>query len=143
MVERPPKASIAAASLARFGTILVVEDLERACALSDEIAPEHLEVVTRRPRRLLPLLRNAGAIFLGPLTTESMGDYAAGPNHVLPTGGAARFSSPLGVYDFVKRTSIIELDRKGFDRLAGIVVDLAEAEGLEAHAAAVTVRSSR
>ncbi len=135
------RASIAASSLERFGTILVVKSLERACELADEIAPEHLEVVTKRPRALLSRLHNAGAIFLGALTTESMGDYAAGPNHVLPTGGAARFASPLGVYDFVKRTSIIELDRKGFDRLAGIVVELATAEGLEAHALAVTRRA--
>ena len=135
------RASIAASSLERFGTILVVKNLERACELADEIAPEHLEVVTKKPRALLPRLHNAGAIFLGALTTESMGDYAAGPNHVLPTGGAARFASPLGVYDFVKRTSIIELDRKGFDRLAGIVVELATAEGLEAHALAVTRRA--
>jgi len=135
-----PRASIAAKSIERFGTILVVESLERACELSDEIAPEHLEVFTKKPRRLLPLLHNAGAIFLGSLTTESMGDYAAGPNHVLPTGGAARFSSPLGVYDFVKRTSIIELDRSGFERLAPTVVALATAEGLDAHALAVLRR---
>jgi len=134
------RASIAARSLERFGTILVAASLERACELADEIAPEHLEVFTRSPRRLLPLLHNAGAIFLGAMTTESVGDYAAGPNHVLPTGGAARFASPLGVYDFVKRTSIIELDRSGFDRLAPVVTELAMAEGLEAHALAVLRR---
>jgi histidinol dehydrogenase len=134
------RASIAAKSLESFGTILVAKDLARACELSDEIAPEHLEVFAKNPRRLLPWLRNAGAIFLGGWTTESMGDYAAGPNHVLPTGGAARFSSPLGVYDFVKRTSIIELDRRGFERLAPVVIELATAEGLDAHARAVTRR---
>ncbi len=137
------RASIAARSLERFGTILVARSLERACELSDEIAPEHLEVFTNSPRRLLPKLRNAGAVFLGSWTTESMGDYAAGPNHVLPTGGAARFASPLGVYDFVKRTSIIELDRTGFDRLAPVVTELATAEGLEAHALAVVRRTKR
>lgn len=137
------RASIAARSLERFGTILVVPSLERACELSDEIAPEHLEVFTKAPRKLLPKLRNAGAVFLGSWTTESMGDYAAGPNHVLPTGGAARFASPLGVYDFVKRTSIIELDRTGFERLAPVVTELATAEGLEAHALAVVRRRNR
>jgi histidinol dehydrogenase len=134
------RATIAARSLERFGTILVAASLERACELANEIAPEHLEVFTKSPRKLLPLLRNAGAIFLGALTTESIGDYAAGPNHVLPTGGAARFSSPLGVYDFVKRTSIIEVDRSGFDRLAPVVTELATAEGLEAHGLAVLRR---
>lgn len=135
-----PRASIAAKSIRGFGTILVVKDLARACELADEIAPEHLEVFTRKPRSLVPRLKNAGAIFVGSLTTESMGDYAAGPNHVLPTGGAARFASPLGVYDFVKRTSIIELDRSGFERLAPTVVALATAEGLDAHALAVLRR---
>lgn len=134
------RASIAAKSIEGFGTILVVKDLDRACELADEIAPEHLEIFTRRPRSLVPKLRNAGAIFVGPLSTEPMGDYAAGPNHVLPTGGAARFASPLGVYDFVKRTSIIELDRSGFERLAPTVVALATAEGLDAHALAVLRR---
>lgn len=134
------RAPIAAMSLKRFGTILVAASLERACELADEIAPEHLEVFTKAPRRLLPLLHNAGAIFLGALTTESIGDYAAGPNHVLPTGGASRFASPLGVYDFVKRTSIIEIDRSGFERLAPVVTELATAEGLEAHALAIVRR---
>jgi histidinol dehydrogenase len=137
------RATIAAKSLERFGTILVAASLERACELANEIAPEHLEVFTKSPRKLLPLLRNAGAIFLGAMTTESIGDYAAGPNHVLPTGGAARFSSPLGVYDFVKRTSIIEVDRSGFDRLAPTVTALATAEGLEAHGLAVLRRMKR
>jgi histidinol dehydrogenase len=137
------RATIAAKSLERFGTILVAASLERACELANEIAPEHLEVFTKSPRKLLPLIRNAGAIFLGALTTESIGDYAAGPNHVLPTGGAARFSSPLGVYDFVKRTSIIEVDRSGFDRLAPTVTTLATAEGLEAHGLAVLRRMKR
>jgi len=135
-----PRASIAARSLERFGTILVVESLERACEIADEIAPEHLEVFTRRPKSLVAKLHNAGAIFVGSMTTESIGDYAAGPNHVLPTGGSARFASPLGVYDFVKRTSIIEVDRAGFERLAPTVVRLATAEGLDAHALAVLRR---
>jgi histidinol dehydrogenase len=134
------RASIAARSLEQFGTILVAASLERACELADEIAPEHLEIFTKAPRRLLPLLHNAGAIFVGAMTTEPIGDYVAGPNHVLPTGGSARFASPLGVYDFVKRTSIIELDRSGLTRLAPTVTELATAEGLEAHALAVLLR---
>ncbi len=94
----------------------------------------------RSPRALAKKIRNAGAIFLGQYTTEPRGDYAAGPNHVLPTGGAARFSSPLGVYDFVKRTSIIEVSRQGLEHLAPTVETLATAEGLEAHALAVSRR---
>ncbi|HYC55456.1 MAG TPA: histidinol dehydrogenase [Candidatus Binatia bacterium] len=137
-----PRAQIAARSLECFGTILVAADLSRACELANQIAPEHLEVFTRRPRSLVGRLTNAGAIFVGGLTTEPLGDYAAGPNHVLPTGGSARFASPLGVYDFVKRTSIIEVDRKGFSRLEAVVTALARAEGLDAHAAAVTRRKT-
>ena len=114
--------------------------MQEACDISNRIAPEHLEVCARRARSLLPRLRNAGAIFLGSWSTESMGDYAAGPNHVLPTGGAARFASPLGVYDFLKRTSIIEFDRRGFERIAPPVVAMATAEGLDAHALAVLRR---
>jgi histidinol dehydrogenase len=112
---------IAGASIARYGTILLVASVQRAAELANAIAPEHLELFVRDPRAVLPLIRNAGAVFLGELTTEPLGDYAAGPNHVLPTGGSARFSSPLGVYDFVKRTSIIEVSRVGFDRLAATV----------------------
>ncbi|HYB99683.1 MAG TPA: histidinol dehydrogenase [Candidatus Limnocylindrales bacterium] len=138
-----PRAHIAAKSLTQYGTILVAADLDRACALANQIAPEHLQVFTRRARTLVPKLTNAGAIFVGALTTEPLGDYAAGPNHVLPTGGSARFASPLGVYDFVKRTSIIEVDRRGFARLEGVVTALARAEGLDAHAAAVTRRKPK
>ena len=117
--------------------------LERAVEVSNRIAPEHLELFIDKPRRLLPRIRNAGAVFLGQYTTEPLGDYAAGPNHVLPTGGAARFSSPLGVYDFVKRTSIIEASRRGFEKLAPMVQCLANSEGLEGHALAVTRRLER
>jgi histidinol dehydrogenase len=108
--------------------------------VANRIAPEHLELFVDKPRKLLPDVRNAGAVFLGQYTTEPLGDYAAGPNHVLPTGGAARFSSPLGVHDFIKRTSIIEASRKGFEKLAPIVECLARSEGLEGHALAVTRR---
>jgi histidinol dehydrogenase len=137
---RLSRAAIARESLARFGTVLVVPSLARAAELADEIAAEHLELFVRSPRALAKKIRNAGAIFLGQYTTEPLGDYAAGPNHVLPTGGAARFSSPLGVYDFVKRTSIIEVSRQGLEHLAPTVETLATAEGLEAHALAVSRR---
>ncbi len=137
------RAPIARASLARYGTILVARNMRRAAALADEIAPEHLEIFAKKPREILPLLRNAGAIFLGEFAAESLGDYAAGPNHVLPTGGAARVSAPRGGYDLVKRTSIIEAAPRGLARLADTVTRLAEAEGLEAHALAVTRRLAR
>jgi histidinol dehydrogenase len=133
---------IAAKSLARHGLVLVVKDLARAIELANEIAPEHLELFVRRPRALLPRVRNAGAVFLGEYSTEALGDYVAGPNHVLPTGGSARFSSPLGVYDFVKRTSIIEATRQGLARVAASAIALAESEGLTGHAAAVRRRLS-
>ena len=134
------RGEIARRSLEQYGTIIVVGTLDRAAEIADEIAAEHLELFVRNPRALMGRIRNAGAIFLGQYTTESLGDYAAGPNHVLPTGGSARFSSPLGVYDFVKRTSIIEATRSGLARLARTVEDLAKSEGLQGHARAVRRR---
>jgi len=142
-LEAMQRHEIAGRSLERYGTILLASGLERAAEIANEIAPEHLEVFVRNPRRVLPLIRNAGAIFLGEYTAESLGDYAAGPNHVLPTGGSARFSSPLGVYDFVKRTSIIEASRAGLKTLAATVDSLARCEGLEGHALAVARRLER
>ncbi len=138
-----PRKSIAGKSIRKYGTILVAQTVERAADIANGIAPEHLELFVEKPRALLPSIRNAGAVFLGQYTTESLGDYAAGPNHVLPTGGAARFSSPLGVYDFVKRTSIVEASRKGFEKIAPVVEALALAEGLDGHALAVTRRLGR
>ncbi len=132
--------AVAKASLASHGLVLVVRDLERAVEIANAIAPEHLELFVRRPRALLPRVRNAGAVFLGEYSTESLGDYVAGPKHVLPTGGSARFSSPLGVYDFVKRTSIIEATRQGLARVASAAETIAESEGLTGHAAAVRRR---
>ena len=108
--------------------------MEEACAISNRIAPEHLEIASSQPHRWEPLLRHAGAIFLGGFTSESLGDYCAGPNHVLPTSGSARFSSPLGVYDFQKRSSLIAVSEPGARRLGPIAATLARAEGLEAHA---------
>jgi histidinol dehydrogenase len=131
---------IASKSLRKYGAAIVVKNLEEAAAIANRIAPEHLEVMTRSPRKLLPLLHNAGAVFLGKWSAEPLGDYAAGPNHTLPTGGTARFSSPLGVYDFIKRTSLLEFTRRGFMSLAEAVEKVAEVEGLEAHANSVRVR---
>jgi len=137
-----PRAAVARRSMARYGTVVVVPSLRRAAEVADALAPEHIELHVASPRKLAASIHNAGAIFLGPSSTEALGDYAAGPNHVLPTGTAARFSSPLGVYDFVKRTSIIEVDRRGLAQLAPVVTTLARAEGLEAHARAVEMRIS-
>jgi histidinol dehydrogenase len=135
--------SIAGQSIRRFGTILLVGSTARAVDIANRIAPEHLELFIEKPRKLLPDIRNAGAVFLGQYSTEPLGDYAAGPNHVLPTGGAARFSSPLGVHDFIKRTSIIEASRWGLEKLAPTVECLANCEGLEGHALAVRRRLER
>ncbi len=132
--------AIASASLKNYGAIVIVKDLKKAVEISNLIAPEHLEIMTRRPGSLLPHIKNAGAIFLGPWSPEPMGDYAAGPNHTLPTGGTSRFFSPLGVYDFIKRSSLIEFSRGGFMRLARTVETLALAEGLDAHAKTVGIR---
>ncbi|MGI4778804.1 MAG: histidinol dehydrogenase [Janthinobacterium lividum] len=135
-----PRAEIIAASLNGRGALIHTRSMEEACAISNRIAPEHLEVSSDEPHRWEPLLRHAGAIFLGAYTSESLGDYCAGPNHVLPTSGTARFSSPLGVYDFQKRSSLIEVSGQGAQVLGRIAVTLAEGEGLQAHAEAARMR---
>lgn len=135
-----PRAEIIAASLNGRGALIHTRDMVEACAISNRIAPEHLEVSSRDPHRWEPLLKHAGAIFLGAFTSESLGDYCAGPNHVLPTSGTARFSSPLGVYDFQKRSSLIEVSEQGAQTLGRIAVTLAEGEGLPAHAEAARMR---
>ena len=132
--------SIASKSLGRYGAVIVVESLRAAVEISNSIAPEHLEVMTRAPRKLLPMIRGAGAVFLGPWSPEPIGDYAAGPNHTLPTGGTARWASPLGVYDFLTRSSLLEFSRRGFDKLAGPVEKIARVEGLGAHARSIKIR---
>lgn len=134
---------IAQKSLEAYGAIIVTRNLREAAKISNRIAPEHLEIMIRRPKSILPLIQNAGAIFLGEWTPEALGDYAAGPNHTLPTGGTARFSSPLGVYDFMKRSSILSFSQKGFMALAEAVKSIADAEGLEAHGNTVRVRQER
>jgi histidinol dehydrogenase len=135
-----PRRDIIRASLEGRGALIVTRSLEEACELSNRIAPEHLEVCAKDPHRIEPLLRHAGAIFLGAFTSESLGDYCAGPNHVLPTSGTARFSSPLGVYDFQKRSSLIEVSAAGADALGRIAAELADGEGLPAHAEAARLR---
>jgi histidinol dehydrogenase len=135
-----PRREIIAKSLNDRGALILTRSMEEACALSNRIAPEHLEVSSRDPHRWEPLLRHAGAIFLGAFTSESLGDYCAGPNHVLPTSGTARFSSPLGVYDFQKRSSLIEVSEAGAQSLGSIAAELAYGEGLQAHARAAELR---
>ncbi len=135
-----PRAAIIAKSLTDRGALIHTRSMQEACDISNRIAPEHLEVSSRNPHQWEPLLRHAGAIFLGAYTSESLGDYCAGPNHVLPTSGTARFSSPLGVYDFQKRSSIIEVSEQGAQVLGKIAAVLAYGEGLQAHARAAEMR---
>ena len=135
-----PRAAIIARSLNDRGALILTRSMEEACALSNRIAPEHLEVSSHEPLRWEPLLKHAGAIFLGAYTSESLGDYCAGPNHVLPTSGTARFSSPLGVYDFQKRSSLIQVSQAGAQVLGPIAAELAYGEGLQAHARAAEMR---
>ncbi len=139
-LESLERREIAQKSIERFGTIFITEDLYHACEVANFIAPEHLEIITEEPLSLLPYVKHAGAIFLGRYTTEALGDYVLGPNHTLPTGGTARFFSPLGVYDFIKRSSVLYVSKEGFDRLSDLAEAIARAEGLEAHALAVRVR---
>jgi histidinol dehydrogenase len=140
LLPEMPRREIIAKSLNDRGALILTRSMEEACALSNRIAPEHLEVSSRDPHRWEPLLRHAGAIFLGAFTSESLGDYCAGPNHVLPTSGTARFSSPLGVYDFQKRSSLIEVSEAGAQTLGSIAAELAYGEGLQAHARAAELR---
>ncbi len=140
LLPQMPRAEIIAKSLNGRGALIHTRSMIEACDLSNRIAPEHLEVSSRDPHRWEPLLKHAGAIFLGAYTSESLGDYCAGPNHVLPTSGTARFSSPLGVYDFQKRSSIIEVSEQGAQTLGKIASVLARGEGLQAHARAAEMR---
>jgi histidinol dehydrogenase len=135
-----PRRETIEASLAARGALIETRDLEEACALANRIAPEHLELSVEDPEAWLPLLTNAGAIFLGRWSSEAIGDYCAGPNHVLPTGGTARFSSPLGVYDFQKRSSVISISEAAAGKLGRIAATLADGEGLSAHARAAQMR---
>ncbi|MDY0185685.1 MAG: histidinol dehydrogenase [Desulfuromonadaceae bacterium] len=131
---------IARASIDNYGAIIVAQEIEQAAELCNRIATEHLELAVDNPYELLPLIRHAGAIFMGHNTPETLGDYVAGPNHTLPTGGSARFFSPLSLDDFVKKTSLIYCSKAGLRRLGGVAVQIAKMEGLEAHARAVSLR---
>jgi histidinol dehydrogenase len=138
-----PRKDVIAASLGGRGALIQVTDLDEACVIANRIAPEHLELSVDNPRALADRIRHAGAIFMGHYTSESLGDYCAGPNHVLPTSRSARFSSPLGVYDFQKRTSLIEVSADGAQSLGPIAATLAHGEGLTAHARAAELRLKR
>ena len=135
-----PRRAVIEASLNGRGALIQVRDIDEACALVNHIAPEHLELSVENAQALLPKIRHAGAIFLGQYTSEALGDYCAGPNHVLPTSRTARFSSPLGVYDFQKRSSVIRVSREGAEKLGRIAVELATGEGLPAHARSAQLR---
>jgi histidinol dehydrogenase len=127
-------------SLRKRGALIKVRSLDEACDIANRIAPEHLELSVAEPKRWLKKIRHAGAIFLGRYSSEALGDYCAGPNHVLPTSRTARFSSPLGVYDFQKRSSIIAVSRRGAQRLGRIAATLARGEGFDAHARSAELR---
>ena len=135
-----PRRQIIEKSLNNYGYIFIVENIKKACEVSNYIAPEHLEIVVKNPFDYLNDIKHAGAIFLGEYATEPLGDYILGPNHVLPTGRTARFSSPLGVYDFIKRSSVIYVSKEGFKRVSKYASDLAKAEGLFAHKLSVDIR---
>jgi histidinol dehydrogenase len=140
LLPEMPRSELIRASLAARGAMIHARSLAEACEIANRIAPEHLELSVANPRALLSRLRHAGAIFLGRWSSEAVGDYCAGPNHVLPTSGTARFSSPLGVYDFQKRSSVIAVSRRGAARLGRIAAPLAEGEGLPAHARSALMR---
>ncbi len=140
LIQNMPRKAVIAASLANRGALIQVRDLDEACGIANEIAPEHLELSVENPEQWTAKIKHAGAIFMGRFSSESLGDYCAGPNHVLPTSRSARFSSPLGVYDFQKRTSIINVSQAGAKTLGNIASILANGEGLSAHARAAEMR---
>lgn len=142
-LKKLKRRAIAASSISRYGIIIVAESLKEAAEISNRIAPEHLELFVDKPFELMGLIRNAGAIFLGSNTPEAAGDYLAGPNHTLPTGGTARFSSPLGVEDFIKRTSVIGFSEKAINSLGDKIKRFADIEGLEAHGLAAAARLNK
>ena len=141
--EQLERKEIILKSLENYGLIVIAKDMKQACELSNRIAPEHMEICTKAPFELLPYIKNAGAIFLGHYTPEPLGDYMAGPNHVLPTGGTARFFSPLSLDDFIKKSSILSFSKEAFLELSDDVMTFAKGEGLTAHANAVSVRKEK
>jgi histidinol dehydrogenase len=138
-----PRQELTEKAIAHYGLVVVVESLEKAAELSNLFAPEHLELEIEEPWELLPLIRHAGAIFLGHSTPEAVGDYLAGPNHTLPTAGAARYASALGVETFMKHSSIIQYSEKALNNVADAIQTLAKAEGLASHAESVRLRTSK
>lgn len=142
-LRRLPRAAIAGKSLASHGAIIIAQNLDECCALANELAPEHLQIIARDEELIASQIRNAGAIFLGEYTPEAVGDYLAGPNHVLPTSGAARFSSGLSVRDFVKRTNTLKFTAAALRETASMIATLARAEGLEGHAQSALARTGR
>ncbi|HEY0295922.1 MAG TPA: histidinol dehydrogenase [Bordetella sp.] len=140
LLPQMPRLDILRTSLGNRGALIQVRDLDEACAIANDIAPEHLEISTENPQQWAARIRHAGAIFMGRYASEALGDYCAGPNHVLPTSRTARFSSPLGVYDFQKRSSLIQVSRQGAQTLGRVAVELAMGEGLQAHAASARYR---
>jgi histidinol dehydrogenase len=139
-LEKLPRKATAEEALETYGALFVVSKLSEAFELANDMAPEHLELHLEEPFQYLDRIRNAGAVFLGPFTPEPVGDYTAGPNHVLPTAGTARFSSALSVNNFVKKTSVVYYSEQAFKKDAADIVRLAEIEGLSAHAHAVKIR---
>lgn len=137
------KKSIAMRALEDFGAVFVTKDIDEAIAIANRFAPEHLELMVKNPREMLPKIKHAGAVFLGHNTPETLGDYIAGPNHILPTGGTARFSSPLGVYDFVKRSNVLSFSRLSLQKYGKQAARFAEMEGLDAHGKSVAIRMAR
>ncbi|HXU92784.1 MAG TPA: histidinol dehydrogenase [Gallionella sp.] len=140
LLDQMPRKDIIRTALENRGALIHVADMDEACVIANRIAPEHLELSVEDPQAWLPKLKHAGAIFMGRYTSESLGDYCAGPNHVLPTSGTARFSSPLGVYDFQKRSSLIQVSAQGAQKLGAIASELAFGEGLQAHAQSALFR---
>jgi histidinol dehydrogenase len=139
-LRRTKRQAVTLQSLKKYGAIIVASGIEEMIELANDIAPEHIELIVKEPEKLAARIRNAGAIFLGPYSAPPLGDYLAGPNHVLPTGGSARFFSPLGTYDFLKRTTIIRAERRALKALAPTITHLARLEGLDDHARSVEAR---
>jgi histidinol dehydrogenase len=128
-------------SLTKYGAIIITQSIEEAVDIANSFAPEHLELMVKNPKKILDRVRNAGSVFLGSFTPEALGDYLAGTNHILPTGGTARFSSPLGVYDFYRRMSVLSFSRESFNKMSVPTAHFAQMEGLDAHAKSVLIRS--
>jgi histidinol dehydrogenase len=140
LLDAMPRKEVIRTSLVNRGALIKVRDMDEACEIANSIAPEHLEISTENPQKWADKIRHAGAMFLGRFSSESLGDYCAGPNHVLPTSRTARFSSPLGVYDFQKRSSIIQVSEAGAQTLGKVAAELAYGEGLQAHAQSAELR---